>query len=361
MRIHSVDQFIPSLALRDAIGSHTLEVRRIIEEMGYRCNLYVGNAVPELTSQSKPFGSYQGGEGHVALYQASTGSPIAEFLHRRGEPLLLSYHNLTPPEMFDPWEPAVAQELEAGRQQMALLAERTSHAICDSSYNEEELVALGYRSTSVAPPLVDPRAGAKEADGGVAEWLKWWRAAGNVVILFVGRVAPNKAQEDLIKSFAVYHRYYNPNSRLCLVGSAASERYMAALRWFVDHLGLSKVVDLTGGVSGEELLAYYEGSDVFLCLSDHEGYCVPLIESMHHDLPVIAHQAAAVPETAGNAALLLASKRPTQVAAAIDRLIKDRDLQDYLVGEGRRRAGELSLAANRERFRTALAAALEAL
>ncbi len=361
MKITSVDQFIPSLVRRDAIGSHSLAVQSLLIEMGYRSELYVGNSGPDLAKMVRPYASYKGGEGAVALYQASTGSPISEFLAARPEPLLLSYHNITPSDMWERWEPAVAQELDMARQQLAALAGRCFHAIADSSYNEAELLELGYHSTSVAGPLVDPMAGASHADPIISDWLASWRRRGGSVILFVGRIAPNKAQHDLIKAFALYRKHYEPTARLCLVGSPASPRYFEALRSFVQRLGLDDVVDMPGGVSGEELLAYYEHADVFVCLSEHEGYCVPLVEAMYHDVPVISYGSSAVGETVGDGGLVLSFKDAPRVAAAINRVIGDPVVSKEMVRLGRRRAQELSLDANRDRFKMQLKAALERL
>lgn len=358
MKITSVDQFIPSLVRRDAVGSHSLEVQSVLREMGYRSELYVGNASGDIGRRTRPFASYKGGEGCVALYQASTGSAIAELLRDRPEPLLLSYHNITPSHHWERWEPAVAQELDIAREQLASLAARCSHAIADSAYNEAELIEVGYRSTSVAGPLVDPMAGAESEDPLVSDWLSSWRRRGGPVVLFVGRLAPNKAQHDLVKAFALYRAHYEPRARLCIVGSAASPRYAEAVTDFVGRLGLSDVVDLPGGVSGEELLSYYNNADVFVCLSEHEGYCVPLIEAMHHCVPVIAYRSSAVGETVGGGGLLLTHKDAPRVAAAIHRVVSDSGLSKALVEAGQVRARQLSLAENRRKFRSQLQQAL---
>ena len=152
-----------------------------------------------------------------------------------------------------------------------------------------------------------------------------------VNVMFVGRVIPSKKIEDVIRFFHAYKRWFNPRSRLLLVGSHGGfERYVAMLQNLVDRLGVSDVHFL-GHVSNAELTAYYELADVFLCASEHEGFCVPLVESFHMGVPVLAYAAAAVPATMDGAGILYDDKDPIRVAALIDQVATDRRLADGIV------------------------------
>ncbi len=361
MNVTAVDQFIPSLAVHDAIGAHTLQLQSLAMEMGFASHLYVQNVAPQLASRARHYTAYRGGRGHVLLYQASIGSSVADFLVGRPEPLLLSYHNITPAHMLEHWEPAVSAELDDARSELARLARRTTHAIADSGFNEAELRGLGYTSTSVSPPMIDPAAISMAPDAATVDWLDHWRRTRGSVLLFVGRIIPNKAQHDLVRAFALYRALYDPGARLCLVGGVSSPRYLAALRAQVQDLGLTDVVDFTGGVSGPELAAYYRGADVFVCLSDHEGFCVPVVEAMHHRLPVVGFDAGAVGETMGGAGLTLRSKSPALVATAVNRVLTDSRLRESLIAAGSRRAMSLSLDAGRSSYRSELEKALSLL
>jgi L-malate glycosyltransferase len=177
--------------------------------------------------------------------------------------------------------------------------------------------------------------------------------------LFVGRVAPNKAQHDVVKAFAWYRRVFDAEASLTLVGGVSAGSYWSALERFVDGLGLSGVVRLAGSVSDAELEGLYRSADVFVCLSEHEGFCVPLLEAMAHGVPVVAFGAAAVPETLGDAGLVLASKRPGLVAEAVGRVMRDGGLRARLVGAGRRRLEHFSLARTRRTLLDALQPILE--
>ena len=150
---------------------------------------------------------------------------------------------------------------------------------------------------------------------------------GRTNVLFVGRIIPNKRIDDLIRSFAVFQKWVRPRSRLLLVGDHRGfERYLDRLQELVRELRLDEVV-FTGQVDDDELYAYYRLADVFLCLSEHEGFGVPLQEAMHFGLPVIAYDAGAVRETLRGGGLLLQDKRPEVVADLLDRLTRGGDLR----------------------------------
>ncbi|MBV8463477.1 MAG: glycosyltransferase family 4 protein, partial [Acidimicrobiales bacterium] len=219
---------------------------------------------------------------------------------------------------------------------MAALAPVTEFAVADSRFNEGELRDAGYPATATASLLVDLESFDGEADPRLAQQLADDRARGGADFLFVGKVSPHKGQHDLVKALAAYRRLYDPRARLRIVGGAISEDYQSAVERFAKELGLGEAVDFAGSVTHEELIAYYDAADAFLCLSHHEGFCVPLIEAMHHRLPIVAHATTAVPETVADAGIMLPDKDPVRVAAALDRVVRDTALREML---GRAAAG----------------------
>jgi glycosyltransferase involved in cell wall biosynthesis len=222
--------------------------------------------------------------------------------------------------------------------------------IAVSAYNESELQRFGFGSTAVVPLLIDMHSKSNEPDPALAAQLARRRHDGGADVLYVGKISPHKAPHDLVKMLAVLRRLYDPGARLHLVGSRLGETYERALRGFITDLGLADAVFLPGSVSGAELEAYYRAADVFVTASDHEGFCVPLIEAMAHGVPIVAYGVAAVPETVANAGLVLPDKSPLRFAAAVGRILGDDQLRQTLTAAGRDRAGEFDLEASTARF-----------
>lgn len=347
----AVHQLVPSFAPRNAIGDHTLQVQSLLRELGYESEIYVGDAWREVAHLTRPYRELPPTPGGWVLYQASTGSPIAEWLLDRPERVLVNWHNITPASYFAPWEPHVGVELAAGRRQMADLAPRTELAVCDSAYNEAELLALGYRRTTVVPILLDLASFDPPVEHQPpAEGTTW---------LFVARVSPNKAHHDLLKSFAVYRRAYDPSARLVLVGGSSSHRYRTALGELCHALRIADAVEWLGDATDADKAAAFRSADVYVSVSDHEGFGIPLLEAMHHRVPVVAYGSTAVPETVGRGALCLPSKEPTRVAAAVRRVVTDPELYQALVDAGSQRLAEFDLVTHRRRFADAVRAVVE--
>jgi len=353
---------VPSLASRDAIGGHVLQLQRLLRGRGFESDIYYGNATPDRLGHGLPVARIgdRSETGRALLYQLSIGSGVGDIFRQRPERKLVNYHNITPAPLLDPWLPEVGDEVRWGRAQMEALAEVTELAVADSHFNEQELQAVGYRATATVPLLVDLASFAGSADAATAERLRRERSDGGATLLFVGKVAPHKAQHDLVKTLAAYRRVYDPRARLKVVGGAISEEYRRAVLAFADALGLGDALELAGSVTHEELVAYYEAADVFVCLSDHEGFCVPLVEAMTHRVPIVGTQSTAVPETVGEAGLVLADKSPLRVAAAVHRIVSDPDLKARLARAASARVETFALDRVRLRMAEVLDAALSA-
>lgn len=360
----AVHQFVPTLAPRDAVGRHYLAVQATLRAAGYDSDIYSYEAKEEYKRLARPFMSFDNSSPAGStwlMYHSSVGSPVADFVGARDEPLIVDYHNITPAPFFARWEPAIAGALMKGRRQLAELEVRAQLGLADSAFNAQELTDLGYRKTAVVPILLDVATlDDAPADPTTLARLSDRKARGGIDWLFVGRLAPNKAQQDLVKAFAAYRRLYDDRARLHLVGGSSSHQYETALIAFIEALDLGDAVDLAGGVSAGALTAYFETADVYVTASEHEGFCVPILEAMHHRIPIVAYSAAAVPETLGDAGLLLDAKDAYTIAAAVQRVASDAPLRARLIAAGTERLREFDIDKSRRKLLDAISSVVGA-
>lgn len=336
-----VDLLVPELAPHDATGTHTLLLRDVLVEMGRSVRFVT--QIPAEVDEPFILADDWKDPAPVVILQHGIGSFVAEAAIERRVPVVVNYHNITPVEFVEPWTPELISGLRWGRSQLDQLAPRSVRGIAVSEYNATEMRTAGFVDVRVAPVLWNPHP-TLEFHG---------LASASPQILFVGRVAANKCHEDLLAALALIVEHH-PDVRLTLVGSPASNDYQHTLERYALRLGLGDAVEFAGAVSEEELTALYNNADVFVCMSEHEGFCVPIVEAMASGVPVIAHGAAAVPETVGDAGIVLHDKRPATVAAAVCRVFDDRVLADVMATAGRRRAADFSPEVGRKRMRAAL-------
>lgn len=359
-RPERIDQIIPAIVEHDAVSNHTFEAQRLLRELGFESEIFarilgpgVEGRVQELTQLPR-----LGGGRQWVLYQHSIGSPAVDAVTRHPGRKLLDYHNVTPAPLVERWIPALGVESRLGRTQLRELAPMVPYAFADSAYNAAELTDAGYPVVRVVPVLIDSGNVEARPDPDALERLRARKSEGGADWLFVGQVAPHKAQHDLVKAFACYRRNYDPAARLHIVGREMGNAYRDALRRFVAELGLEGAVSLPGSVAVGTLAAYYASADVFVCCSDHEGFCAPINEAMHRGLPVVAYSVAAVTETVGKGGVLLPSKDPALVASAVAEVLAHPRLAEELVAAGRRQAEHYSLAGARRAFTGAIEEAL---
>ena len=343
-----IDQYLPGFAPHDAIGNHTIQTRRLLREAGYDSDIWAEHILPPMGHEARSYleDPRRPGEPRLLLYQSSTSSAMANWLRARaegGEALIGHYHNITPGLYFARWEPHIAAAMEEARQELAMLAPHVSFSFADSGYNEAELVDYGYQQTLVCPLLVDLEDYHRPPDRATLERLRKRRGRSGAQWLFVGRVAPNKCQHDVVGAFAAYRRAFDPAARLTLVGGGTSTQYLRALERLVEELELGDSVEILNGLGDTELLAYWAVADVFVCLSEHEGFCVPILEAMELGVPVVAYAATAVPETLGDAGILVEDKDPLTVAVAVDEACRPGPYRDRLIMAGKDRASNFTL------------------
>ena len=324
----AVHQFVPTLPPGDAIGSHVLWIRNRLRVQGCNSEIFVGTEHPSTAKETHDLAAV---DQHVTsdgqtlfLYHVAQASPCADFLLERQEPLALVFHNFTPPELLIHWDPDVAFELLRAQEQLTDLVAKSQFAICDSQFNERTLASFGKLATSVVPLPLHNNPSSVEVNH------------QRRIVLFVGRVAPNKAVHDLITAAALLQENV-PDIELRIVGGPTSDLYRATLDGLVKALGLGDIVTFTGWIDDEQLELEYRRASVFCTLSDHEGFGVPIAEAMSHGLPVVAYANTAVTETVGDGGLLLHSKTPELVATALEKVLVDEGLANRLSTSGHRR------------------------
>jgi glycosyltransferase involved in cell wall biosynthesis len=344
-------------AAGDAIGNHVLRIRHTLRSAGYESEIFADDIHPPVRKHARHFLDFRpptGGRGVHALYHLSTGSRMAAWLAEQPVTLAVDYHNITPAEYFDRWQPQAAEVARAARAEMRRLASSVAYGLADSTYNALELTEEGYPDTAVVPILLDFAEYDAAPDTATLTRLRRRAEGGGAHWLFVGRVAANKCQHDVVAAFAAYRQLFDPRARLSIVGGRTLLLYARALERLASELGVADAVDFTDNLKFPQLLAHYRAADLFVSLSEHEGFCVPLVEAMHFGVPTVALASTAVPETVGDATVLLPDKDPLTVAVAAHRVLSDDVLRKALIEAGHRRVEHFSLVNNRRRLLEAI-------
>jgi len=354
-RLRALHQFAPSIAFGDAISNDCFELQRLAWSSGLRSEVFVEEAKPEVRAFVRGWRDLgaEPPEDALLLLHVSMGHEMLDEIPSLRIPKAVVYHNITPASYFAGLNPHAEHYATLGREQLRRLARSCVLGIADSEFNRQELADAGFERTAVVPILYDWSTFETEPDRAVTRRLSDERTA----ILAVGQILPQKAVHDVVRAFARY-RETDPAARLYLVGThAMSGDYLGRVRDEIRALGVDDAVELTGSVTTAELIAYYRGATAFVTLADHEGFCVPLLEAMRTELPIVAHAAGAIPETLGDAGILLADKSPDRVAETLSHVVRDAELRRALVARGRARLSDFSREAVAARLRDALALA----
>jgi len=326
IRIHQV---LATLGYGDAIGHEVLGIQRVLRQAGYESEIFVETADHRLEPQTRDYRELVdfSHPDNLLIHHFSLGSRASRTAYALPDRMALVYHNITPPEYFVGVHRTLARQCFRGRRELRAYADRCDLALGDSEFNRQDLEQLGFPRTDVLPVVPDFSHLDRTPDWLVAQNFDddWTN------ILFVGRVIANKKIEDVIRFFHAYHTFYNPRSRLLIVGAQSGfERYLASLHQLVATLDVQHV-HFIGHVRDEELVAFYEIADLFLCASEHEGFCVPLVEAFYKQVPVLAYAATAIPATMDGAGVLYDDKDPILVATLMDAILSDVALQDQIV------------------------------
>jgi len=353
----ALHQVLPSFRPGDdGIGNHVLLLQDILRTSGVKSEIFAESISASGLGLARSFDLVfeEEADPDVSfLYHHSSGSPVADWFSRTPARGTLWFHNVTPPHFFQPWDQRATVSMASGLRQLHELARRASLSIAHSQYSARALYEAGAPKVAVIPPLIDFQrlAGCEKATLAV---LSERKRSGGIDLLFVGRIAPHKAQHDLIRCLAQIRRSWDPHARLTLVGWIYSQRYMDSLRTLCRDEGVGEAVCFAGAVSDDVLAAHYAAADVFLSLSQHEGFGIPLVESMHSAVPVIAHENSAIGETLGGAGLLLSSREPQEVSNAVREVVTHPRRQQHMIRLGKRRAQGFSMTRTRQAVVTTL-------
>ncbi|MFH0880416.1 MAG: glycosyltransferase [Lentisphaerota bacterium] len=323
----AIHQIVAGFSNGDAISNEALAMRGIFRSWGFESHIFseLRRILPDLRNEARDLAQSRAAfqPGDVILLHLSVGSPVNEqFVELPGRKAIL-YHNITPPAYFAGLQEQIAHSLSTGLDQAKQLAGKAEVVMADSQFNANELAQWGYKDVKVLPLVLDLARLRARPDRAM---LKKYHD-GMTNILFVGRCVPNKRLEDVLSAFYYFQKFVEPDSRFIHVGSfAGTEQYHALLLTMMRDLSI-KNADLIGTARQEELNAIYQSSRLFLCMSEHEGFCIPLIESMVHQVPVLAHAASAVPETLDGAGVLFHEKRFDLIAEMMGQLTRDTPLR----------------------------------
>lgn len=344
-KTYKIGQYTPSYVTGDATGNIVTGVDKIISSSNIQTNIFANSSDPQTKKniQHICWSSFYRTNDLLILHYGGWCDSYNDLLRLPCKKILY-FHNITPAHFFTNYSNSYSEVTENGIKNISKIRDCIDYAITDSEFNKSDLLSYGYDADKVfvLPLFVDF---GKYCSTGMDSPLNT-----NVTnILFVGRVAPNKKIEDVIESFFYYRKNYNPDSKLTLVGKwQGLESYKSFLDNHVDSLQLSDSVEFTGSVSNEELYNIYKTADLFLCMSEHEGFCVPLVEAMHFEIPTVAYDSSAVTETLGDAGILVKNKDFPDIARIMDDLITNSSLKVLLKYKQRERVKNYDLECYRD-------------
>ncbi len=331
-----IHQMLAGFSSGDAISTYARELQKIFRSWGCPSEIYIqpSSIDPAVIDLCRPLAEHRARSRpeNIMIYHFSIGAFASDYFASLPDRKVIIYHNITPAHFFALFKPELASFLEKGRRELRDLAAVTDLALGVSEYNRKELEAAGFPRTGVVPLAADWSGLEGKPDPKTLRRCRKW----GEIILFVGRIVPNKRIDDLLKTF-YYFKLIKPDSRLVLVGKYLDTPiYYDYLQTIIHDLGLQDVI-FTGHTTDAELLAYYRSADLYLSLSEHEGFCLPLLEAMHFKIPVLAYAAAAVPDTLDGAGVLVKEKDFPRIAEMAEALIDDGDFRRRIVEEQSRR------------------------
>ncbi len=331
-----IDQWVPALHKGDAIGDSTRLMRDAFRSWGHQAEVYALEIDDALAGEGRPFFEFRaGGAGDVVILHYALPSPLTLALREHRGRRVLIHHNVTPPHFFEGFDPEMVRICALGRAEVGQLRDHVDLALGDSEFNRKELEEAGFRQTGVLPILLDFAAYARPPGPVVAAMLR----DGRTNLLFVGRIAPNKKQDDLIRLASYWRRFVAPDVRLVLVGRIPVRgSYYDALQALIYEEGFTPWdVVFTGHLDHRDLLSAYTSSHLFVSLSRHEGFGVPLVESMLLRLPILALATTAVADTLGDAGIRFDEMNLAEMAEVGHRAVVDTALRDaVLAGQDER-------------------------
>ena len=334
-------QIVASLNFGDAVGNDVRAIARALNEAGYATGIftlaihpkikdegvYLINMLPELN------------ENDLIIYHYATADELADIIKEAPCKVVLRYHNVTPPAFFHGYNEGAEKVTREGLDEIADLKDAIDYGMGVSDFNKKDLIDMGYQCPiAVAPILIPFKDYEQEPDKDVVTRY----SDGKTNIVFVGRIVPNKKFEDVIACFAAYKEKYDSTARLFLVGNyQETDLYYQYLQDVIKKCGVEDVI-FPGHIAFNAILAYYKIADLFLCMSEHEGFCVPLVEAMFFETPIVAYASTAIPGTLGGSGVLVETKEPEAVAEKMHQVITDQACREEIIEKQKRRLEDFS-------------------
>ena len=343
-----VHQVLSAVGPYDAVSTQAQAWRELLTGWGMAGAIYADSIDPRSSKVVRPLDELDPDPGDLLVLRYSAYAPRLRPLLDLPCRKLLVYHNVTPPRYFWNHHPGVAVACALGRDQLPRYARAADVAAADSAFNARELEAAGAPETRVVPILFEPQRlneCGPEPDG------------EGPLVLVVGRLVPNKRHDIAIAAFAAYQREFAPDARLVLAGEPLSPSYRELIERLA-HESRARSVWVTGGLPQPDLNALYASADVLLSTSEHEGFCVPLLEAFHFGVPVVARPAGAMPEVGGDAVLWADEGDVAMLPELIDLAVTDAGLREELARRGQGRLNDFAYERTAERIRSAVDAAL---
>ena len=297
--------------MHDAIGETVIKIQKRLKILGYDSKIFVEKPIPQTSKIGIKYTEYKPNNSDLIIYHHSIGSELSDFVSDLKVPKVVCFHNITKPHFFEKYNKTLSLEMEKGLSELQKLVKKFQYVMGSSDYTKQELSKLGFKNILPFNYFIDlERFNDLKLNSKI---IKKYEKTTNVI--FVGRKVPNKKIEDLLKVFA-YFKIFNPNSKLFLLGGSWSvESYNEELSQWMEilHLNNNDVIFIDT-LTDEDLATYYKISDIFLCLSEHEGFCIPLVEAMFFKIPIVAFNSTSIPSTLGNSGILLNHKKYPEIA-----------------------------------------------
>lgn len=333
-------QVITNLDYGDAASNFALLLNKSLRELNYQTDIFYQNKSSQFLSKFSHISSVKkiNTADNTILFHYSIGSEITEIIKSLKCKIIIYYHGITPPEYLIKFSDKFYILSKKGQDDLLSIKDRVDVALTSSPFLKEELTQLGFKDVRILPLAIP------FSDYNISPSEKIFKSFCDkkVNLLTVARIFPHKKIEDIILIYYYYNKYINKNSRLIIVGEYSSiPSYYEYLINLVKELGLSDVI-FTGKVPFDELLSYYKTANIYLHASEHEGFCVPIIEAMFLGIPVIAYDKAAVKGTMGDAGILFNNKDYAFISELIDKIENDNALRNNIINKQKKHAESFS-------------------
>ncbi|WP_027396830.1 glycosyltransferase family 4 protein [Anaerovibrio lipolyticus] len=331
-------QIAHALTKDDAASRQLINMDSMFRELGYDTAMYAHKVDSQLGDAVQTMEVFQAEKEDIVIYHMTTGTSFNDWVAKYPQKIVMYYHNITPAKFFfgnawGSWWKCIK-----GRRQLKKIVKNTFFSWAASEYSRKELEELGLKHTKELSIAVEPEKYTHYEP--IQEMLDKYND-DVTTLLMVGRGVPHKKLDEAIAAIAWYKENISEKIRLVLAGNIKPS-YGKKLHKMVQQLKVDENVIFTGKISNEELCTWFRITAGVLSLSEHEGFCVPLVEGMIFEKPVFAYACSAVPETLGNAGVLIQDKSPKNIATIIHDVLEDENKLAELFKGRKQRLEELS-------------------